>query len=215
MSPYTHDNEFDWHLFFLVFLPIIIAVITVVNSTIIIISNNRHPTADELDPATQYQISYIEAIDAGVNILVESRSEHPVQIKLLIKGYRLESSLYHAGEYSETRNVTLKGGQSQTLYAGRYTVYTSATVEEVIVGPRPTVYVDLTWLAIMTFLACCLEWAILGAYSNEVQLMDPRLSMGASTIVTIIWMVPVIWLTERLIRHDVVFYILGIPFNFF
>ena len=211
---YSRYNDFDWHMFLMILLPVIIVVVSVVNSLFLIIYYNIQPSADELDPSTQYNITYLEDSDAGVNILVESLCEHPIQIKLLIEGYRPESSLYDAGEYSTTRTISLKSGQSQTLYADRYTVYTGAIVEEVIVEPKPTIYVDLTWLAIMTFVILSFEWFVLGSYVNEVRIMDPRASMPFNVLVTAIWMVLVVWVTEWLIRHDVVFYILGINISF-
>lgn len=196
---------------------IIVVIISIITSLFLTISFNHQHAPDKIDPHAQYEIYYIDVTDKygdGIDICLESRSEHNLRITILINTYEPNRDDGFLPKYNALKEIYLQSGESYTFSTDASKILHGATIEEVIVEPAPPHCVNLTWLAILTFLMFGIESFIFMEDSYDIILTENLwfaipVYLLSTIALTTVWMRLFMWITQALIKVDVLFRIFG------
>lgn len=212
------QHQFDWHLFLAILIPILIVVSCLAISLGLVYYYNNQPTVDEIDPQTQYHITYISSQNKydhndSIDIFLESVSKHTLNITIQLRGYEYNFKSDAYVEYRDTKNITLKSGHFEEFCTNKYRLYTEAVIEEVIVEPNPTAEVDLTCLANLIFFMVAMDFFFcFGTNGKNKKFMKPCFYLTVCLFVTAALMSLFVLFTRHLLMVDINFCILGIYF---
>ena len=202
----------------------IVLIVSIITCLFLTISTNTKYAPNEIDFNAQYDFTFVKASEkygTGIDIVLESRSDHNLRIIIGLDTYEPNpKNTWGVKRYKALKEVYLKPGQEHYFSTNESEYLLGATIEKIIVEPASPIKINLTWMAILTLLMFGYEIFLTMdefAYYDIILVnnlwLTVAVGIGVTITSTVIWMKLFMWITQMLIRVDVLFRILGCYFN--